>query len=281
MHGEMNILVTLDANYVPPLRVMLYSLFLNNPGERFHIFLLHSSIPSPLLAQLEAEIAGQGHDISVIKAQEDWFAQAPVIKHYTKEMYYRLLAFRYLPEHLDKVLYLDPDILIINSIRPLYNTDINNYLYAACFHNNLPVRKINKLRLKAYEMEEYFNSGVLLMNLERQRKHINEEEIFSYVSKYRNRLILPDQDVLNALYSNQIKKVDEALYNYDTRQYSYYKLRSNGEVDMGFIIRNTSILHFCGKRKPWHKNYSSRFHSLYKHYELRAQDAFSAHHSQT
>lgn len=43
-----------------------------------------------------------------------------VSKQYPKEMYYRLLAAQILPAELDKVLYLDPDILVINSLRPLW-----------------------------------------------------------------------------------------------------------------------------------------------------------------
>ncbi len=116
-------------------------------------------------------------------------------------------------------------------------------------------------------MEEYFNSGVLLMNLALQRKEIDERKIYEFVIKYKNRLILPDQDILNSLYAKHIKKIDEIKYNYDTRYYRYNKIISKGVVDMDYVINNTSILHFCGKKKPWHKNYTGSFHSLYKHYQ--------------
>ena len=80
-------------------------------------------------------------------------------------MYYRLLACKFLPSDLDKVLYLDPDIIVINELRSLYELDLSGYLFAAAYHKRIPIKEINRIRLKAYEMDEYYNSGVLLMNL--------------------------------------------------------------------------------------------------------------------
>lgn len=266
----MNILVTLNSNYLKPLKVMLKSLFINNPEERFKIYLMHSSLKKDELLDLDRYIAEDGHRLTSITIEDEYFSEAPLLMHYTKEMYYRLLAFKFLPGELAKILYLDPDIMVINGIRELYDVDISEYLYAASFHDRISIKEVNRIRLLPYEIEEYFNSGVLLMNLARHREKINEQEIYEFVEKNKGRLILPDQDILNALYSKNIKKVDEILYNYDPRFYRYYKILSKGSIDMDYIIRNTSIIHFCGKKKPWNKNYTGKFHSLYKHYEKLA-----------
>ena len=267
----MNILVTLDENYIPPLKVMLWSLFFNNPGCDFKVYLLHSSIPENSLRSLRRFVENNGQKLFPIQIDNNYFENAPVVMHYTKEMYYRLLAYKFLPQDMNKILYLDPDILIINSIRELYNMDISDNLFAAAFHKRVPIKEINKLRLKAYEMEEYFNSGVLLMNLELQRKEIDEGEIFKYVEKNKARLVLPDQDILNALFAKRIKALDEFKYNFDTRYYKYARLLNSKAINMEYIIKNTVILHFCGKKKPWKKNYSGKFHSLYQHYIALSQ----------
>ncbi|WP_338470714.1 glycosyltransferase family 8 protein [Niallia sp. XMNu-256] len=266
----MNILVTLDSHYLKPLRVMLKSLFFNHQGEHFDIYLLHSRIKDEEITELQNFIHEEGHELFVIKISNDYFKDAPIIKHYSREMYYRLLAFQFLPSHLEKILYLDPDILIINEIRSLYDMDISEYMYAAAYHDRVSVKEINRLRLWPYEIDAYFNSGVLLMNLTSHRKEIEVGEIFDFVAKNKKRLILPDQDILNALYSKKIKQVDEVLYNYDPRFFHFYKLASDGLYDMDYIIHHTSIIHFCGKRKPWHKQYTGKFQSLYKHYERLA-----------
>ena len=263
----MNILVTLNSNYLNPLKVMLKSLFINNPGESFDLFIMHSSLTEKELLQLEDMVGLEGHRLHVIFIEGDYFKDAPVVMHYSKEMYYRLLASKFLPVDMDRILYLDPDILIINSIRTLYDTPLEGSLFAAAYHDRVSVKSINRLRLRPYDIEAYYNSGVLLFNLKLQREAIDEKAIFYFVEKNKSTLILPDQDVLNALYSKSIKPVDEILYNYDPRYYNYYKIVSNGKHDMDYIIYHTSIIHFCGKQKPWKKHYTGKFHSLYKHYE--------------
>lgn len=266
----MNLLVTLDSKYIRPLKVMLVSLFINNPGEYFRIYLMHSSIKDDEVADIERFVRGYGQELFVVKIDGGCFRNAPVVLNYPKEMYYRLLACKFLPGDLDRILYLDPDILVINPLRELYETDLDDYLYAAAYHNVLAVKEINRIRLYPYKIDAYFNSGVLLMNLELQRKLVDEKVIYDFIEKNRLKLILPDQDIINTLYSKQIKCLDEKLYNYDTRYYNYYRIISNNICDMDYIMRNTVILHFCGKRKPWHKGYSGKFHSLYKHYESKA-----------
>ncbi len=263
----MNILVTLNGNYIPPLKVMLTSLFLNNKDEQFTIYLMHSSFSEEELEHVKHHVEAYNQKLEEIRVGDEFFENAPVVKHYSKEMYYRILAYQFLPKEIDKILYLDPDILVINRIRDLYDTDISDCLFGAAFHNRLSVKEINKLRLMPYEIDAYYNSGVMLMNLDKQRKMIKEQDIYAFVEENKKKLILPDQDIINALYSKHIKEIDEILYNYDARFYLYYKLSSNGKYDMDFVIKNSAIIHFCGKRKPWKKNYNGKFHSLYKHYE--------------
>lgn len=249
---------------------MLKSLFINNPSIRFTVYLMHSDIKAKELDDLRQFIEDEGCKLEVIMLEKDFFSNAPILLHYTKEMYYRLLAFKYMPQNLDKVLYLDPDILVLNPVNEFYNIDMDDYLYAAAYHDMIHIREINKLRLNKYNIDKYYNSGVLLMNLKLQREVMKEHEIYEFVEKNGAFLIMPDQDILNALYSKRIRSLDEKLFNYDARFYSYYKLSSGGVCDMEFVIRNTVILHFCGKRKPWKKDYSGKFHSLYKHYEKLA-----------
>lgn len=266
----MNILVTLDSNYMKPLRVMLKSLFLNNPEEAFTIYLMHSSIKRKELADLNSFIKDHGSQLKIIELDNSHFADAPTLFYYTKEMYYRLLAHKFLPDNLSRILYLDPDILVINPIRKLYEIDIDGYLYAAAYHDIPSIKEINKIRLRPYGIEAYYNSGVLLMNLDLHRRHIKEEAIYNLVRRKPLKLIMPDQDILNALYAKRIRSIDEKLYNYDVRYFRFYKIITNNLWDMDHVINNTIILHFCGKKKPWHKDYSGKFHSLYKHYEKLA-----------
>ncbi|MDD2234475.1 MAG: glycosyltransferase family 8 protein [Desulfitobacteriaceae bacterium] len=271
----MNILVTLDSNYIKPLKTMLISLFLNNPSEIFTIFLMHSKLRDEEVERIQSYAEEYGNKVRNIKISDGTFADAPVLFHYTKEMYFRLLAYKLLPEDLDRVLYLDPDILVINPIRELYDSDFDGCFYAAAYHDIASIKEINKIRFYPYRIDAYYNSGVMLMNLELLRKEADEGEIYRFIEENRRKLVMPDQDILNAIYAKKIKSLDEKLYNYDTRYYYYYKLATNGAYNMDEVINRTVFLHFCGKKKPWQKRYSGKFHSLYKHYEKLSESKWN------
>lgn len=265
---NLKILVTLDSNYITPLKIMLKSLFLNNPHEKFDIYMIYASITNEEIEDVASLCEKHKSKLIPLYVREDMFSDAPVFLHYTKAMYYRLLAFELLPKTLTKILYLDPDILVINKLTDFYTLDINDYLYAAAMHSGITgfTESFNKFRLKTYEAAGYYNSGVLLMNLDLQRKYIKKEDIFKYVKEHEKELLLPDQDILNALYGHQILSVCDSLYNYDARRYHTYFILSEGKYNMDWVMENTVFLHFCGKSKPWKRNYANRFSSLYKHY---------------
>ena len=262
----MELLVTVDKNYIPPLQVMLTSLYMNNPGEDVELYLLHSKLQEKEMEPLEKQCVRLGYKFFPVKIEDSWFAQAPVTKQYPREMYYRLLAPCLLPQKLHRILYLDPDILVINSLRPLWETDMKGRLFAAAAHTgktNL-ANNINQVRMGT--TNKYFNSGVLLINLDQGRKEILPEEIFQYAGEHAKELLLPDQDILNAVFGSRTLELDDYLWNYDARNYSTYLLRSGGVCDMDWVMGNTGILHFCGKTKPWQAGYIHRFGILYKHY---------------
>ena len=262
----MELLVTVDKNYIPPLQVMLTSLYMNNPGEDVELYLLHSKLQEKELEPLEKQCGRLGYKFFPVKIEDSWFSQAPVTKQYPREMYYRLLAPCFLPQKLHRILYLDPDILVINSLRPLWETDMKGRLFAAAAHTgktNL-ANNINQVRLGT--THKYFNSGVLLINLDQGRKEILPEEVFRYAGEHAKELLLPDQDILNAVFGSRTLELDDYLWNYDARNYSTYLLRSGGVCDMDWVMGNTGILHFCGKTKPWQAGYIHRFGILYKHY---------------
>ena len=105
-------------------------------------------------------------------------------------MYYRLLAPHLLPEKLDRILYLDPDILVINSLRPLWDTNLDGNLFAAASHTGLTefANDVNRIRLGTES--DYFNSGVLLMDLSACRKEIVPDDVFAYSAQHRIGLLL-------------------------------------------------------------------------------------------
>lgn len=197
----MNILLTLDENYLLPCKVMLDSLFASNPAETdVTVYLLHSAIPAEKLEELASFCAALGAALRPIAVDAALFESAPTSKRYPKEMYYRLLSPLILPREVERVLYLDPDMLIINPLRPLWEMDLYGKTFAAASHTGLTemANGINQMRLDTEH--EYFNSGVMLIDLTAARKLVTAEDVFACVSEHEKELILPDQDVFNILY---------------------------------------------------------------------------------
>ena len=268
-----SILTTLDRRYLPQLHVLLTSIRLNNPGESFHLYLIHSDIPEAALGDLARWCGKQSYGFDEVRVGEELFRTAPASKQYPREMYYRLLAPQMLPEELDRVLYLDPDILVINPLRPLWETDLRGRLFAAAAHTGKTELANNVNRIRLGVDHDYYNSGVLLMDLSLDRTRIRPDDLFAYVEEHGPELLLPDQDLLNALYGDDILPIDDALWNYDARNYNNYLLRSSGTQNVEWVMAHTSVLHFCGKAKPWKPNYFYRFGLLYRHYiQLAARD---------
>ena len=263
----MNLLVTLDEHYYPQLQVMLSSLRINNPGEKFSLYLSHNGLTEQILEQIDKWCKSAGYVFFPARMDGELFRGAPNNDRYPVEMYYRLLAPQLLPSNMEKVLYLDPDILIINPISRLWENDLGDHLFAAAAHTGKTelANDVNRIRLGIEH--DYYNSGVLLINLDMGRKIINPDQIFQYIKEHRKELVLPDQDVLNAMYGDRILPLDDAVWNYDARNYNNYFLRSSGTYDLQWVMEHTSVLHFCGKAKPWKPPYFYRFGVLYYHYE--------------
>ena len=275
----MNVLVSCDENYINPLKTMLYSLFKSNDIQ-IEIYLIHKDIRDEKIKEIEKFVEkasiGKGK-LNPIKV-EDLFSKAKTTFYYTEEMYYRLLAYKYLPKSLDRILYLDPDVLVLNSCEELYNMDLSDNYFAAATHTIPTVQSANVARLSLTsghkDIENYFNSGILMINLELARNSEKyEKEVLNYVENSKSLgLIMPDQDLLNVVFRNKIIKIDEIKYNYDARRYLAYKLKDK-KYNLSYIISNTCFLHFCGKRKPWlDENNLGVFTSLYLYFWKNAMN---------
>lgn len=116
----MNLLMTLDRNYVPQLNVMLFSALHSDSAAHFDVYLLHDEGLSEEDVAGTRVLLGQRGELHLIRVDEDGLADAPTSDRYPKAIYYRIFAAKYLPDTLDRVLYLDPDIVVRQSLRELY-----------------------------------------------------------------------------------------------------------------------------------------------------------------
>ena len=260
----MYLVVSINAGYVPPLCVMLRSLLDVQPGCPVTLYIIHSQLTDDDLNLVRTTVPDEELTVVPVPVSADFLDDAPVLFHFPKEMYYRIFSAQLLPPDVDRALYLDPDMVINRPLWSLYETEMGNSFFAAARAIN-PITQVEyKHRLEMPEDSEYFNSGVLLMNLEALRRYQDPEVVLRFIQENRDKLILPDQDVLNALYHNRTILLDPLIYNYDARYYGTIKVGTLGKVDLEWIRENTAIIHYCGKNKPWQDNYRSEMGVFYE-----------------
>lgn len=250
----MNILVTLDKKYLYPLTVMLKSLTKSNPHGCFEIYVAHTDLDNRDFRHISDCVDTERMRINPVQMHPELFKDAPLLKRTTYATYYRLIAFDYLPDTVDKILYLDPDICIINNLSSLYELDISEYSLAAAGHTYGWCELLNKLRFPFADGERYINAGVMLMNLKMMREKYSRDDIFDYIRRNKRHIYVGDQDVINGLYAGSMKIVDEMIYNLDEKTYR----RFNRIINPYWIRNNTVIIHYNGKYKPWNPGYKGK-----------------------
>ena len=126
--SPINILVTINKNYINPLIVMLYSLIKNN-SYKTNVYIMNKDLEKKDIDYISKKINSDFITIIDIKIDDSKLANAPVSKQFPITMYYRLFAHLYLPKNVNKVLYLDPDVIIDKNIMELYSINMNYFCY--------------------------------------------------------------------------------------------------------------------------------------------------------
>ena len=266
-----HILVTLDRNYLKVLSVMLYPLSQSDPEGVYTVYVVNNTLTEEDFASLSALLPRT--ELVNVQVSEDLLQNAPVSDRYPTEMYYRLCAARYLPQQLERILYLDPDLVVLHSLRSLYQIDFDSKLFAAASHiESRTFRELNRRRLHLSEHAKYLNSGVMMMNLALLRKE-SPQTIIDYIQSHKATLLLPDQDVLNALYADRTVPLDPLVYNLGEK---YLRLKNlhlppQEKLTLDWVRSNTAIVHYYGRNKPWKEHYRGSLGIFYHEWEQQLQ----------
>lgn len=262
----MNILVTLDRGYVYPLCAMLRSLADSNRDDCITVYVAHSALTEYDFRQMRFSVYGSDIRLVSLKVDPSLFENAPTKHRITKETYYRLLAPAYLPKNVDRILYIDPDTVILNPISEFYFTDFDGDMIIAAKHFDGITDRWNKFRLSLEKSEHYINAGVMLMDINAMRSYITPQGVFDCVRKNRSRLFLADQDAVNIIYDGKIGTLEEKLINFDERCFRRLLKNMSEEEALGEVRRNTVIVHFDGKYKPWKPDYKGSMKCFFDMY---------------
>lgn len=252
--NAMNILISVDETYLTISKTMLYSLF-KNTNETINCYVLAKDVSSKNKIAFIKSTAGYIENVYFIDLNMINLGELKTNKHYSTAMYGRLFAQFLLPEGMDRILYLDADIIVKHDCSNFYNQNFEDKLIIACNDKDYNSEEIEKLKAKLdLSLEyKYFNSGVLLLNLKKLRKETKAEEIYRIMLQLQNKVEYPDQDILNVLYSENVK--------YNDNKYNYQVLKN--DIINHIELENACILHYVGYKKPWSYKGINSFISRY------------------
>lgn len=248
----MNVLVSINRGYLRFFYVMLNSLCLNT-GQGLSVFVMHDD-----LTEGDTDMIKKAFPMvrfSFIFMDGEFCRGFPTVKRYPQTIYYRIFAPALLPDSLDRVLYLDCDLIVHNNIDDFYSTEFDGNYFIACSNTGKFLTWFNQLRLSVGREYAYMNTGVVLMNLKELRGVLDVEAIKQYTIKNKWRLMLYDQDVLCKFYGNKIKIVDGLKFNLSDRRITKHNLTHRNKIDGEWVKKNNVIIHYIGYNKPWKEKY--------------------------
>lgn len=231
-----------DDNYIPFLAVALQSIIDNASKEYDYIFrILHTGVSASNIEKI-MKYNRENFCVEFVDIREtlnDVMQRLHTQIYYTQTTYYRLFISNLYPQY-DKILYLDSDIVVRGDISQLYNVEIGDNLVGAITDEFVItesyVHSYVKEVLGFKNLNDYFNAGVLLMNLDQFRKQNFEKQFVDLLGKYK--FVVQDQDYLNVICRNKVKYIDS----------SWDKMPCNE----GVKLEDINLIHFNLIWKPWH-----------------------------
>lgn len=242
-----------DNKYAMPTLVSIISLVENTDHCRYRIHILTNALSSDEKERfrhiINSKVDIVFHEIEL----QSFHEKAKEIRQHTHVTLTALIKFE-LPnclDNIDKVLYLDSDIIIQRDIYELFDINLEEK-YAACASELW--RNINN-----DSNDFYFNSGVMLLNLKYMREHNISGKLWEEKARLcsENKSRLMDQDTFNNIFKAQVIKID-VLYNFNPYflQQEYISIVNSDSqhyfIDKQEILDSIYIIHYVGKEdKPW------------------------------
>lgn len=261
MKETINILFSTNSGYAIPLTVSIASIFENNKEYKVDIYVLYSTLSDNQKEKLNELAKSYNQNINIIQVEDYYFNNVPALR-WSKETYYRLLINELLPSDLNRILYLDCDIVINKSIEDLYNLDLEENCIAALIEDNdLKPRQ----RLGLSPDGDYFQAGVILFDIDKCKSRLSYEKSIEILNKIGDRLLAVDQDVINVMFDGKIKSIEEKFNNCKITNFygnNINRLFNHINKDR---LDNTVVFHYS-TGKPWNNLFSGSAEKIWYQY---------------
>ncbi len=259
----MNILYTCDNNYIWLMGISVISLFENNKlMKNLMVYLLGENISEDNKQILRKISKKYEREIIIIDVPKIDIPETLVTTRWPLSAFTRLYAGQLLPVEVKKVLYLDCDTIIVNSIAELEGFDISK---AIVYGVKDCISKSYKKNIGLEANDLYVNAGVLLLNLEKLRKVNIKETINNFMNKYEYLINYADQDILNGIFSDEIGILDpkfdvmtiDVVYTHNEIMSLRKPSNFYSESELRKAVSSPVIIHYTTNMKvvrPWYSN---------------------------
>ena len=229
-----------DNAYAQHLGVMIISLLKNKARTTMiSIYILDGGISEQNRIKLLSISKKYSFMMAFIKIDPHEYKYVKISDYISQASYYRILIPNFIPHEVNKILYLDCDIIVKKDLSDMWNTDISNY-YLAAVENQYPTDYKSLGLLKS---DDYFNAGVMLVNIESWRNMNVTRQCFEFLKKYPEAIRFWDQDVLNAVIKGLWYHLP-STYNFESSRITFKHSKPNQKTP--------HIIHFFDKHhRPW------------------------------
>ncbi|AZR96863.1 hypothetical protein XK27_08915 [Streptococcus suis] len=239
----MNLAFTVSDSYIDYMGTTLYSIMVHTRKSLVSVYVLTSDISDYSrfkLQKLEDRFHNLNIHILVVDAKQ--FEDLPLNRsHITRPEVYFRMAFASLLPDLDRILYLDSDILAQKDLQPLWETPLDGAYMAAVSEPPSEGGFDYRRSIGMTDPTYYFNSGVLLMDLKKIREDKIESLLFECGHAIKDKIRLQDQDIINVALEGKIKALDP-IYNY-----GYMERQANLRKEADIVLNHFSL------EKPWNR----------------------------
>jgi lipopolysaccharide biosynthesis glycosyltransferase len=239
--------------YVGHSAAMLHSLLSQHPRGEVAIHYMHGPDIGAREEELLAEmVEREGGSISFLRIEDSELEGLPTVGFTRKATWYRI----FLPDlraELERIVYLDADLLVLDSLEPLWQTDLEGQWLGAVTNVLQHNHAHRPAQLGIEEPHVYFNAGVLLMNLEQMRRDGRTEALLDYAREDPDRIEWRDQDALNVVLGPRRVRL-HPRFNYMNSFAWEHAAEAFGADALEEARAHPAIRHFEGPdlNKPWH-----------------------------
>jgi lipopolysaccharide biosynthesis glycosyltransferase len=252
---RLNLAIAFDEKYILPFYALTTSVLTHHANTIIHIHSIVNGLSAEQKQEIQDYLSPRA-SITFYHVNSEMVSLFVVKDKWTSAVYYRLFFPSLVPPSVKRLLYLDTDTIVCKDLTPVFEMDLEHYPLGAVYDNYVKIQPLLGIHCEG----EYFNSGVLLMDLDKWRAQKISEQAIAYLLKYPENIRFVDQCALNAVLKNNWKKMPYQC-NF---MYSLIPEGLSKKELLGFS-KDVYLVHFTLQR-PWNMLCRNRFRDLYFFY---------------